>query len=165
MNYYRYRMNRISLAILFCTALWLVAVPRGWGQSEHTAKLIDGAKKEEGLVWYTSMNVSDSRRLLDAFEKKFPFVKTELFRAGTERTMNRIMTETRAGRWEFDLVSITRTRINILVQHKRISPYISPEAKAYSRKFKDPPGHWTAVYSLYYVIGYNTQKVSEVEGP
>jgi len=111
------------------------------------------------------MNVSDSKRLLDAFKKKYPFVKTELFRASGENILNRILTETRAGRWQFDVVSGSGIRINILVQHKLVSPYVSPEAKAYNREFKDPEGHWTGIYTVYYVVGYNTNLVPEAEAP
>jgi iron(III) transport system substrate-binding protein len=133
------------------------------GQSEHTAALIEGANKEGKLVWYTSMRITDSKPLLEAFEKHYPFVKTELFRASGEKTLNRILTETRAGRWEFDLVALSE--IGLLVERKLLSPYVSPEAKAYIPEFKDPAGYWTGVYNNYYVIGYNTKLVAEKEAP
>jgi len=157
--------QRVPLSILHALVLLLLGVSQAVGQSEHTAKLVEGAKKEGRLAWYTSMSVSDSRRLLDAFEEKYPFVKTKLFRGGRERTMNRIMTETRAGRWEFDVVSIGGIIINVLAQHRLISHYISPEAGAYGQKFRDPKGHWVGIYSNYRVIGYNTELVSEGEAP
>ena len=37
---------------------------------------------------------------LDDFEKQYPFVKGEIFRASGEKTLNRIITEARAGRSE-----------------------------------------------------------------
>jgi len=135
---------------------------RVWGQSE-TGRLIEGAKKEGKVVWYTSMNISESKPLLDAFENKYPFIKPHLFRASGEKILNRVMTETRAGRWDFDLVAISE--IEALVEQKLISPYVSPETKAYIQEFKDPAGHWTAIYNNYYVIGYNTKLVSEAEAP
>src|ERR1051325_5347105 len=68
-------------------------------QSPSHSALVEGAKKEGKLVWYTSM------ALLDAFVKDCPFIKSELVRAGEEQLMNRILSETRAGRWMFDAVS------------------------------------------------------------
>jgi iron(III) transport system substrate-binding protein len=68
---------------------------------------IEGAKKEGKLLWYTSTNVTESKPLLDDFEKQYPFIKGEIFRASGEKTLNRIATETRAGRWDFDLVTIS----------------------------------------------------------
>lgn len=159
-------MNRYlkpSLVTLSCLALLLGGVYGAWGQSEHTAKFIQGAKKEGRLVWYTSMRITDSKPLLDAFEKQYPFIKTDLFRASGEKTLNRIMTETRAGRWEFDVVALSE--IGALVEHGLVSPYFSPQAQAYIPELKDPAGHWTALYNNYYVIGYNTKLVSEKEAP
>lgn len=156
-------MGRISLTIFSCVGFWLCGLSQTWGQSEHTAKLIEGARKERKLVWYTSMAVSESKPFLDAFEKKYPFVKTELFRASLESTINRIMTETQGGRWQFDAVSTAG--INILVQRKLLSTYVSPEARTYNREFKDRNGHWTGILNTYYVLGYNTGMVSEAEAP
>ena len=159
-NIYRTRNIR---SWFFFTALFLAAAQEAWGQSEHTANLIKGAQNEGKLVWYTSLGVSDSRQLLDAFEKQYPFVKTELFRASGEKTMNRIMTETQAGRWEFDVVSLSA--INILVRRKLISSYVSPEAHAVPAVFRDAEGHWTGTHSNYLVIGYNTSMVPAGEAP
>ena len=44
--------------------------------------LIEGAKKEGQVVWYTTMNVSQSKPVVDAFQKKYPFVEPVLYRAG-----------------------------------------------------------------------------------
>ena len=74
-------------------------------QTPSHAALIDGAKKEGKLVWYTSMAIDTSKPLLDAFQKEYPFIKAELVRAGEEQLMNRILSETRAGRWLFDAIS------------------------------------------------------------
>lgn len=51
-------------------------------QTPSQSALIDGAKKEGKLVWYTSMAIDTSKPLLDAFEKEFPSTKTDLVRAG-----------------------------------------------------------------------------------
>src|SRR5438874_8586616 len=93
-------MNSV-LTTLVSLSLWIIVFSMGalsaWGQTDERAKLVEGAKKEGKLVWYTSANVTESKPLLDDFEKQHPFVKGEIFRASGEKTLNRIMTETRAG--------------------------------------------------------------------
>ena len=64
--------------------------------------MIEGAKKEGKLVWYTSMAIDTSKPLLDAFQKEYPFIKSELVRAGEEQLMTRVLGEIRAGRWAVD---------------------------------------------------------------
>ena len=59
------------------------------------------------MVWYATLNINDSNALLSRFEQKYPFVKTELLRAGSEQLLNRILTEDGAGRSALDLVNLT----------------------------------------------------------
>jgi iron(III) transport system substrate-binding protein len=151
-----------SLIVVFCFASWLAAVPAD-GQSAHTAALIEGAKKEKRVVWYTAMNLAEVKPLLDAFQKKYPFVQPEAFRAGGEPTLNRILTEIRAGKWDFDCVTITQ--MGTLIQHKALSPYISPETKGYVPEFKDAAGYWSGLGAIYFIIGYNPKLVSEKDAP
>ena len=41
-----------------------LAIPySSWSQDSHTAKLLEGAKKQGALVWYTSTSVEDITRL------------------------------------------------------------------------------------------------------
>jgi len=149
---------------LFCAFLWSLGSIPASGQSEHSARLIEGAKNEGRLVWYTAMGASDANLLVEVFKKKYPFVvNVDLFRGTAEKTLNRILIETRAGRWEFDLAAMVE--IDILVHHRLLSPYVSPETKAYLQEFKDRDGHWTGIFVNYYVLGYNTNLVSEKEAP
>src|ERR1044071_7031778 len=109
----------------------------------HTA-LIVGAKKEGKLVWYTSMAIDTSKPLLDAFVKDYPFIKTELVRAGEEQLMNRILSETRAGRWMFDAVSTAA--MSVAADRHLLSPYLTPERDAFLSEFKDTQGYWTGLF-------------------
>ena len=153
----------ILVSVSLWAAMFLSFGGSAWGQADEKAKLLEGAKKEGKLVWYTSTNVTESKPLLDDFEKQYPFVKGEIFRASGEKTLNRIVTEARAGRSDFDLVTISE--VDALVEAKLLAPYQAPEAKNYIPEFKDPKGHWTAVYINYATIGYNPKLVSEKEAP
>jgi iron(III) transport system substrate-binding protein len=152
------RVVLFFLLLVLCSAPELI-----WSQSEPTSKLVEGAKKEGNVAWYTSMNVNESKPLVDEFEKQYSFVKVDLFRSSGEKVLNRVATETRAGRWAFDVVGISE--IGTLIEQKLISPYSSPESKAYLKELKDPQGYWNAVYINYYIPGYNTRMVSEQDAP
>ena len=133
------------------------------GQSDDRAKQIEAAKKEGKLLWYTSTNVTESKPLLDDFEKQYPFIKGEIFRASGEKTLNRIFTESRAGRWDFDVVTISE--VDALMDAKLLASYKSPEAKNFIAEFKDPNGYWNAIYVNYMTIGYNSKLVAEKDAP
>jgi iron(III) transport system substrate-binding protein len=125
--------------------------------------LIEAAKKEGEVVFYTSMSISESKPLVDRFEQKYPFLKGHLLRATSEKVLQRILTETQVGRWDFDVVALSE--VGILRERNLIAPYISPQSKAFVAEFKDPKGYWTAVYNNYFVIGYNTAKVPAQAAP
>jgi iron(III) transport system substrate-binding protein len=131
-----------------------------WGQP---ADLLQGAKKEGKLVWYTSMAIDTSKPLLDVFLKQYPFIQAELVRAGEEQLLNRILTESRAGKSFFDVVS--SSAIQVLALRNFLSPYASAESTAYVAELKDPQGRWTAVYNNNLVPVYNTKMLSEKEVP
>src|SRR6266576_2215856 len=127
-------------------------------QSLQQSALIEGAKKEAKLVWYTSMAIDTSKPLLDAFLKEYPFIKAELVRAGEEQLMTRVLSETRAGRWLFDAISTAA--MGAIVDRRLITPYVTPERDAFLSEFKDPQGYWTGVFVNNLVLCYNTKMLA-----
>ncbi|MGZ8426370.1 MAG: hypothetical protein ACXWYD_15590, partial [Candidatus Binatia bacterium] len=67
------------------------------------ASLIEAAKREGTVVFYTTMDIQNSSALVDSFTKKYPFVKGELVRLGGTAMVSRIMTESQAGANRFDV--------------------------------------------------------------
>ena len=140
-------------------ALAVLSALPAWGQSPHEAKLLDAAKKERSLVWYTAMSVDAARPVAESFEKKYGFLKVNYVRLGTVQMINRITTETLAGKWEFDAVTVLG--MDALVKRNIFAPYLSPEREAFVDDFKDPKGLWTGVYHNNVVLAYNTKLVAE----
>ena len=152
-----------GLALIFTIAVACAMVPPAWGQSAHEAKLIVEAKKEGGLVWYTAMAIDTAKPLVDAFERKYPFLKVNYIRVGTAQMINRIITETLAGKWDFDAVTVLG--MDALVKRNIFAPYLSPQREAFVDEFKHAQGLWTGVYHNYIVLAYNTKLVSPKDAP
>ncbi len=158
-------MRRVSMLLLLLSVFHLGFSFRSEAQDSHTQKLIDGAKKEGALVWYMSASIEDAKAILLAFSKKYPFLKTDFFRAGSARLFNRIMNEARAGKVLFDLVAVRGLETHQLVKAGLLQPYVSPESAAYPAGFKDSKGYWVDYFDSYNVIGYNTQLVARDQAP
>jgi iron(III) transport system substrate-binding protein len=122
---------------------WREASPQPAGP----ASLIEGAKKEGRVVWYATLNINDSNVLLSRFEQKYPFVKTELLRAGSEQLLNRILTEDSAGRSALDLVNLTT--INALKKRGLLQAHRSSEFSAYPQQFEVADGDWESLFVLF----------------
>ncbi len=132
-------------------------------QTTSQPALVEAAKKDGKLVWYTSMAIDTSKPLLDAFQKEYPFIKAELVRAGEEQLMNRVMSETRAGQWLFDAISTSA--MGAMVERRLITPYVAPERDAFLSEFKDPQGYWTGIFVNNLVLCYNTKMLAAKEAP
>src|ERR1043166_576842 len=144
-----------ALQIIFCRELFAQTPPQ--------AGLIEAAKKEGRVVWYATMNINDTRMLLNRFEQKYPFIKADLLRAGSEQLLNRILTEDGAGRSALDLVNTTT--MNALKRRGLLQRYRSQEFSAFPQQFKDTEGYWATIYNNYYVLGYNPKMVSAKDVP
>jgi iron(III) transport system substrate-binding protein len=104
-------MAKLNHALLYAFLLLLVTPPL---LASDNQALIDGAKKEGQLILYTSMTVDQAQKLNDAFKAKYPFLQISTFRAVGERLLTKIMTETQAGRFEFDVVQSAETQAYFL---------------------------------------------------
>ena len=60
----------------------MLGFPRAEGQSSPDPKLVDGAKKQGEMVFYTTMTLDQSKEVVDRFQEKYPFIKPPLFRTG-----------------------------------------------------------------------------------
>jgi iron(III) transport system substrate-binding protein len=148
---------------LMAFVLELFSWPSAFCQTSGQASLIEGAKKEGQVIWYATLNINDSNALLNRFQQKYPFIKAELLRAGSEQLLNRILTEDSAGRSALDVVNLTT--INALKRRNLLQAYPSPEFAAYPQQFKDTENYWATLYNIYYVIGYNPKMVPQKDAP
>lgn len=155
-------MNRVSHIALYVFSYVLFATPLN---ANNHDSLIEAAKKEGSLVLYTSMTVDQAQKLNDAFRAKYPFLQVHMFRAVGERLLTKIMTETQAGRFDFDVVQSAETQAYFLKKRNLLARYHSPETKQLQKGFFDAEGYWAAIYMMPNVIAYNTRMVKRSEVP
>lgn len=128
-------------------------------------QLIEGAKKEGKLVFYTSVETEFARSLTAAFEAQYPFLKTDIFRSTHEKILSRMNVERKTGTYTADTVSVGEFETFHMQKMGFVTPYKSPFAVAYPEGFKDPEGYWTDLYDNLIVTAYNTKKVKRDELP
>jgi len=129
------------------------------------ASLEDGAKTEGEVVLYSSLNNEQIVTLIDAFKKKYPFIKPSFYRGTSERVLQRASTEAKAGRFAVDVATAAGFQLQLMKESGLTQKYVPPEAAFYNDGFKDPDGHWVSVHSLLNSMAYNTQLVKPGEAP
>src|ERR1044072_6778298 len=78
---------------------------RADAQAYGSNELIEAAKKEGKLVYYTADFTEPEQEVIKAFNKRFPFVKVEMVRAPGGQLITRIKTEAAAGKLLADAVN------------------------------------------------------------
>ncbi len=75
------------------------------------------AKQEGEVSLYSSLGTEDAAILGAVFEKKYG-VKLKLWRSSSEKILQRIVTETKAGRYDFDVVETISPELELLSREK-----------------------------------------------
>jgi iron(III) transport system substrate-binding protein len=129
------------------------------------AALIEAAKKEGQVVWYTTLIVNQIiRPLKEAFEKKYPGVQLQYTRADDLVTSAKILAEGKAGRVQADIFDGIANMLP-LKEAGMLVPFTAPNAAAYPADFKDKDGYWTAVIMYVFALGINTSLVPKDKAP
>ena len=126
--------------------------------------LAQGAKKEGEVVVYTSLISEDLRVLSAAFEKKYG-VKVKGWRAGSEKVLQRAITEARAGRHDADVIETNGPELESLYREKILQPLKSPHLKDLMPQAIRPHGQWVGTRINMFVQSYNTNLVKKEELP
>jgi iron(III) transport system substrate-binding protein len=153
------RVARLFSALLICIEAGTVFV-------QAPAHAADADAGEREVVWYTAMNTPDTAPLRKRFREKYPDLTLTILRQPGEKIRTRILTEMRAGKFFWDVVSFNHLDMDALAQEGLLAAYASPEARSgFPAGAVDPQGRWSAIYVRQYVIGYNTRSVPRPEAP
>ena len=129
-------------------------------------KVIEAAKKEGQLMWYNTLVQPHAQEVIGRFMQKYPFVKATFARGSANRVHTRLSTEARAGRYDWDVVSLTDPEgVLDLKQRRLIAPYKSSERDMFGEDVKDKEGYWTGYYALPTGLVFNTKAVKPQEAP
>ena len=159
-------MSRKMIAALFGCFLWLHNQPLFCAEPERRQEqLTDGAKKEGKMVFYTSVETEFARALTSAFETKYPFIKTDIYRSTHAKILSRMNVERKTGTYNADAVSVGEFETYHLQKMGFITPYQSPSAADYPEGFKDREGYWADLYDNLIITAYNTTRVRRDELP
>src|SRR6266850_1594422 len=129
------------------------------------AALIEAAKKEGKVVWYTTLIVNQAiRPLKEEFEKAYPGIELQYARADEAPTAAKILAEVQAGRVQADIFD----GISNMVPLKRaglVVPHGSPTAGKIPADLKDREGYWISILLYVFSPGINTTLVSKEQAP
>jgi iron(III) transport system substrate-binding protein len=132
-----------------------------------TPELIEAAKKDGKVFFYTSIDLPVAERIAKTFEARYPGIAVRVERAGAERIFQRIGQEYASRIYAVDVVNSSDAAHYIVWKRDGIlEPYVPEDvAKYYPAEHKDPDGTFATFRAWLCVIGYNTNMVKPGEAP
>ena len=147
----------------FSTRVLAAAPP----QEPVTPALIEAAKKEGHVNYYTSTDLPVAEKLAKAFEAKYPGITVHVERTGAERVFQRIGQEYASNIHAVDVVNSSDAAHFIVWKRDGIlAPYVPEDvAKFYPAEHKDVDGQFASWRIWLSIIAYNTNLVKAEEAP
>jgi len=131
---------------------------------DRLERIVHAAKREGQVTIYTSTPVDDMKVLTDAFERKYG-IKTSVWRASSEKVLQRAMAETRAGRHDVDAFDTNGPELEALARERMLLAVDSPAfADLVPEALLEHRG-WTGTRLVIFAIAYNTKLVAKSELP
>jgi iron(III) transport system substrate-binding protein len=133
--------------------------------AEREAALIKEAKNEKTVIWYAPMNREDLRQFTVGFEAEYPFLQVEILTGGPQSLLNRILTERRAGKDNFDTLNIRSSALYTLKKAGAIARYESPQRRGLRSGFYDKEGYFNGLWASLMVYLFNNKQISRAQAP
>ena len=132
-----------------------------------TPALIEAARKEGKVVYYTPIDLPVAELIAKAFEAKYPGITVRVERTGAERVFQRISQEYASNIHAVDVVNSSDAAHFIVWKRDGLLEPFVPEdvARHYPAEHKDADGMFAAFRANLSVIGYNTRLVKAEDAP
>src|ERR1700760_3796392 len=132
-----------------------------------TQTLIDAAKKEGQVSYYTSTDLPVAEKVAKAFEAKYPGISVHTERTGAERVFQRIGQEYSSNIHAVDVVNSSDAAHFIVWKRDRLlAPFVSDEmAQHFPADYRDGDGQYITTRVWLSSIGYNTNLVKPEDAP
>lgn len=132
-----------------------------------TPALIDAAKKEGKIVWYTAVDINVAEKISKAFEAKYSGIAVKVERTGGERIYQRVGQEYGSKIHAVDVLHSSDAAHFIVWKRDGILAPLVPEdvAKHFPAEHKDPDGMFASWRIWLSAIAYNTNLVKPEDAP
>jgi iron(III) transport system substrate-binding protein len=135
--------------------------------SAVTPQLIEAARKEGKVAYYTSLDLPVAERVAKLFEARYPGIAVRVERTGAERVFQRIGQEYASRIHAVDVVqSSDAAHFIVWKRDDMLAAYVPEDvARHYPQEHRDPDGMFATFRAWLCVIGFNTRLVKAEDAP
>ncbi len=135
-----------------------------YGGADRMERIVAAAKKEGRLTMYTTFAEKDQPTLIQPFEAKYG-VKVNIWRAGTDKVLQRTLAEAAARKYDVDLIHFGSPEMEALSREKILQAVNSPVHKDLQPGSVPAHREWAATLLSVWVQVYNTQLIRKEDLP
>jgi len=165
----RLTRRRVLAAAAALTTSSFATVARGAPPEAQkiTPQLIEAAKKEGKVTWYTSVDLPVAEKVAKAFEAAYPGISMKVEHSGAERIFQRIGQEYSSRIYVCDVVnSSDAAHLIIWKRGDLLAPYLPEDViKHFPKEHWDADGMYASWRLTLSPIAYNTNLVKPEEAP
>ncbi len=131
--------------------------------AEREKKLVEGAKKEGEMLWYTNSGIENATRYIQAFKRNYPFINAQVWRAKTRQVTQRAISEANAGRYLVDVIKPSTDLLPPMLEKNLLAKYETPIRAVYPAQAKSP--YYTSINYAFRVFAFNPRKINRKDAP
>jgi iron(III) transport system substrate-binding protein len=131
-----------------------------------TPQLIEAAKKEGKVVFYTAIDLAVSERIAKAFEAAYG-IRVQVERTGGERIFQRVSQERANNIFAVDVLDASDTALFLVWKRQGVlEPFVPGDvAEKWPQAERDADGHFASVRFTLMPIAYNNKLVKAEDAP
>lgn len=131
-----------------------------------TPQLVEAAKKEGKVVFYSAIDLKVTQGLAKVFEQKYPGISVQVERTGSERIFQRVSQERANKIYAVDVLDGSDQALFVTWKKQGIlEPYVPTELLKWPADQRDADGTYASVRFTLMPIGINTNLVKPEEAP
>jgi len=159
----------VSAALALCLAIGLApaqTLPQlaSYRGADREQRLLEGARKEGGVLLYTTFPTEYANQLVEPFEKRYG-IKVSQWRSRSEIVMHKALAEGRAGGPTADVITIISPQAEVLRREHLLQALDSPYQADLAPFAVPAHREWSATLQHVFVQAYNTTKVRKEDLP
>jgi iron(III) transport system substrate-binding protein len=153
----------LALGAVFAEPVKAAAPP----PSAVTPAVIEAARREGKVAFYTGIELQVAEKFAKAFEAKYPGIAVRVERSGSERVFQRIGQEQESRIHAVDVACSTdAAHLLFWKRNSWLAPYVPEDvAKYFAPEHVDQDGMYATLCAWFSVIGYNTNLVKPEDAP
>lgn len=153
----------LCAAALATQTLTAAALPEA---TAVTPALVEAAKKEGKVVFYTAVDVEVADKVAASFRQKYPGIEIQVERSGSERLFQRVGQEYGSNIANVDVIN-TSDAAHYLIWKRQgwLAPYVPEDVAKHFSESTDPDGHYAVWRATLSPLAYNTRFVKPGDAP